>query len=237
MNNKTPDKKIIVVDGMATEYSLTGDSGPVIVLLNGFRMPISSWGQLYPEIQTLGRVFAYNRCGVGKSAKAKCGQTGIEIVNSLEKILHSLNLSPPYILVAHSLGGLYANLYARAKPNHIAAVVFVDAAHPDEKRRQEDFKPPLLIRSVAAALKTVDTLFDKYQHSEDECVAQTAHQIETAGSFPAIPVSVVSGGLFLNPALTSTNNANAHCWRYRLSANTSSPNTAAIFRKLPSLKW
>lgn len=45
-----PSKKTIAVDGSMTEYTLAGDSGPVMVLINGFRVPLSSWDRLYPQI-------------------------------------------------------------------------------------------------------------------------------------------------------------------------------------------
>ena len=105
-----------------------------------------------------------------------------------------MKLPPPYILVAHSLGGLFANLYARSKPSDVAAVVFVDASHPDEKRRQENFKPPRFLLFITSVLKAIDTRFDTYQHSEDDCLAETVQQIAAAGRFPPLPVAVITGG-------------------------------------------
>ena len=131
--NAMPETNTVTVNGATNEYALGGEgSSPVIILLNGFRMPLFSWEQLYPEIQKHGRVFVYNRHGIGKTSKATCPQTGAEIIRSLANVLQALQLPPPYILVAHSLGGLFANLYARSQPEQVAAVVFVDASHPDE---------------------------------------------------------------------------------------------------------
>lgn len=194
MRNALPVKKTVTVNGVTTEYSLSGEGGPVIVLLNGFRMPMFSWDKFYPAIQQHGRIFAYNRHGIGKTSKATGPQTGAAVIQALESVLNALHLAPPYILVAHSLGGLFANLYARSKPADIAAVVFIEASHPHEKSRQENFQPPAFIRFVTGILKAIDTRFDKYQHSEDDCVAETVRQIEAAGNFPAIPVAVVTGG-------------------------------------------
>jgi len=194
MKNFLPIREIIKFNGNSFEHTLSGDNGPVIILLNGFRMPLSSWEELYPDIQKNGRIFTYNRYGVGKTSKASCPQTGEEVVRSLEKVLKALDLQPPYILVAHSLGGIYANLYARLKPDEVLGVVFVDAAHPEEKQRQEEFKPPVFFRLIAGILKTIDIFFDKYQHSEDECLGETILQIEAAGDFPPIPIAVVTGG-------------------------------------------
>ena len=194
MSTPLPVKKTTILNGVTTEYSLSGENGPVVILLNGFRMPMFSWDGLYPEIQKHGRIFAYNRHGLGKTSKASCTQTGEVIIRSLEDVLNALNLSPPYILVAHSLGGIFANLYARSKSDDVSAVVFVDSAHPDEIKRQKEFKPPWLIRFMNDALKTIEVRFDKYRYSEDECVSDTLRQIEAAGNFPAIPVAIISGG-------------------------------------------
>ena len=194
VDNRLPVKRTITLNGITTEYSLSGENGPVIVLVNGFRMPMTSWDKLYPEIQSCGRIFAYNRHGVGKTSKASCPQTGEEVIKSLESVLQAMDLPPPYILVAHSLGGIFTNLYARINPTSVSAVIFVDAAHPDEKQTQKEFKPPFLVRLVTGGLKMMDTLFDKYQHSEDECIDETLQQIMGAGDFPPIPIAVITGG-------------------------------------------
>ena len=194
MSDALQDIKMITQDGVTTEYALSSESGPTVVLLNGYRMPMSSWDKLYPEIQKRGRIFAYNRHGVGKTSPATNPQTGEEVIRSLENVLKALNLSPPYVFVAHSLGGIFLNLYARLKPNDVSAVVFVDSAHPDEIKRQKEFKPPWLIRVMNDALKTIEVRFDKFRYSEDECVSDTLRKIEAAGSFPPIPVAVVTGG-------------------------------------------
>ncbi|MEY8732164.1 alpha/beta fold hydrolase [Peribacillus frigoritolerans] len=39
----------------------------------------------------------------------------------------SVGFEPPFLLVGHSLGGLYANLYARLYPNEVAGLVFLES--------------------------------------------------------------------------------------------------------------
>ena len=107
------EKRILDLGEDRVEYCLYGDSGPVIVLINGFRMSLESWEKLYPEIGQYGRVLTYNRLGIGKSTKANTDQTGNVVVNIMREMLSALNLQPPFFLVAHSLGGVFANLYAR----------------------------------------------------------------------------------------------------------------------------
>ncbi len=50
-------------------------------------------------------------------------QTGDVVVQTLHALLEDLGLCPPYVLVGHSLGGLFANLFARVYPDETAAVV------------------------------------------------------------------------------------------------------------------
>lgn len=187
------EKRIIDVGGHRIEYCLCGDTGPVIVLISGFRMRLHSWEKLYPEIARYGRVLTYNRLGIGKSTKANTGQTGNIVVNVMREMLSALNLQPPFVLVAHSLGGVFANLYARLKPEEVSAVVFVDAAHPDEASRQSGYKPPWLLRTINDGVKAIERIFNKYEYSEDECLRETIRQIEVAGDFPPIPLTVVTG--------------------------------------------
>ncbi len=72
MRNASPEKKTLTVNGVTTQYWLSGACGPVVVLLNGFRMPLVSWDRLYPELEKHARIFAYNRHRVGKTSKTTC---------------------------------------------------------------------------------------------------------------------------------------------------------------------
>ena len=76
-------------------------------------MPMISWNNIYPEMQRYGRVFSYNRHGIGKTSKASCPRADEEIIKSLERVLRALSLPPPYVLVAHPLRGILVNLQAR----------------------------------------------------------------------------------------------------------------------------
>jgi len=47
-------------------------------------------------------------------------------------ILRALTLPPPYVLVAHSIAGLYAQAFAKDYPQETAGMVLVDATSPLE---------------------------------------------------------------------------------------------------------
>jgi pimeloyl-ACP methyl ester carboxylesterase len=126
------DKRIVVIDDLKIEYATSGMGSPAIVLVNGAGGPLESWHKLLPHIEILGTVLAYNRPGVGRSTKPVEPQTGDVVVRSLRGLLGHLRLSPPYVLVGHSLGGLYVNLYARSFPGEVTGVILLDAAAPED---------------------------------------------------------------------------------------------------------
>lgn len=187
------DYQLIDKQQMAGRSQPNRAKQPTVILLNGFRMDMSNWQPVVPELAEHCQVLLYNRRGVGKSAKADIPQSGSVIIHELKCLLQKLDLKPPYILVGHSLGGLYANLFARSYPNEIAAVVFVDAAHPEEIIAQRQFNPPWLLFVFNTLLKRLEKCFDPFKYSEDECIDTTVEQVNSAGPFPAIPIAVVSG--------------------------------------------
>lgn len=176
------------------EYRLIGCGEVSVIFLNGFRMHFDSWDQVYPRVSDANNVLLFNRASVGLSSKARVPQTGELVVDSLRYTASQAGLKPPYVLVAHSLGGLFANLYARMFPAEVSGVVFVEAPHPLEILEQKKLKSPLLLSAINDGIKRIEKLFDRYKFSEDECIYETIHQLEAAGSFPNVPISVVTGG-------------------------------------------
>lgn len=175
------------------EYLLTGDGDITVVFLNGFRMSMMTWDKVYPDIAARCKVLLYNRRGVGSSKKAGFSQNGGVITEELYNLLDSLHLKPPYILVGHSLGGLYANLFACTYKDEVLAVVFVDSPHPDEILEQRKVEPPKMLSLINGLIKAIEKTFDKYKYSEDEDIQLTLNQVKSSGIFPNIPIAVVSG--------------------------------------------
>jgi pimeloyl-ACP methyl ester carboxylesterase len=54
------------------------------------------------------------------------------VIEEIQGLLIVQKLNPPYLFVAHSLGGVFANLYARTYPDQVLGIVFVEASHPLE---------------------------------------------------------------------------------------------------------
>ena len=186
------ERRTAVVAGSRLQYVVVGEGSPVIVFLNGARMPLDSWFRVLPDAAQLGTAFAYDRPGTGGSDAAPSRQSGTAIVPTLRAALDDAGLRPPYVLVGHSLGGLYANLYARLHPDEVAAVALVDSATPGDVLDYAPTGP--VARAINVAVAVLDRVRGRGDEGEVDTVEDTLAEIENAPAFPPIPLVVITGG-------------------------------------------
>lgn len=144
---------------------------PGIVFENGSRETFDTWSKVIASIKEDASVFAYNRPGYGESEPTEQPRDGLTIVNELRSTLRRQGMQPPYILVGHSLGGLYMQLFARAYPREVKALILVDSLYPGVVKRTEDF--PLYTR-VAKRLflnRTVNNEIDEIHRTGTQILA------------------------------------------------------------------
>lgn len=120
------------VAGRPLERAVAGAGQPVIVLEAGLGADMSTWRDVFPGAAAISKVFAYSRPGYGRSDAADSPRTGRVVVEELREVLAAERLAPPYVIVGHSLGGLYMQLFARTHPAEVAGMVLVDSTHPRE---------------------------------------------------------------------------------------------------------
>lgn len=114
-------------------------SKEVVVFEGGSRNTIDKWGTVPEQLGLDATVFAYNRPGYGNSSVAATPRDGRTIVEELREVLRHKGLRPPYVLVGHSLGGLYMQLFARAYPEEVKGLVLVDSLYPRMVKPVEEF--------------------------------------------------------------------------------------------------
>jgi pimeloyl-ACP methyl ester carboxylesterase len=106
--------------------------------------------RLPPEVGT----FAFDRPGYGGSASKPGGRDPCSVARELHEVLRIADRRPPYVLVGHSLGGLYQYAYAKLYPNDVSGILLLDATHPEHwetmQRRTPNSAAILLgLRAVA----------------------------------------------------------------------------------------
>jgi pimeloyl-ACP methyl ester carboxylesterase len=110
----------------------SGSGGPTILLEAGLMSTVLSWSELQHALAGSFRVVTYDRAGMGWSDLGPMPRTADRIVEELHSLLKQASISPPYVLVGHSFGGLTMPLFAARFPDEVTGVVLVDPVAPAE---------------------------------------------------------------------------------------------------------
>lgn len=145
--SQQPSGSLIGVGSYRLFIDCTGaaKSFPTVVLLSGAGSPASIWRKVQPGVSQFARVCSYDREGMGRSdIHIPIRQTVFQISDDLHTLLANAGVPPPYILVGHSIGGIYARQFARDYPSEVAGLVFVDSADEEQVWRYERISHSLL---------------------------------------------------------------------------------------------
>jgi pimeloyl-ACP methyl ester carboxylesterase len=175
---------IAEVSGRKVEVVEAGAGEITVVFEAGLGNDWTSWDELASEVAGGARVFAYSRPGYGRSAPSTEAHSASRTVEELRALLAARGFSPPYILVGHSFGGAYMELFAKAHPEEVAGLVLVDTRHRDFTSRCES--AGLSGCSMPASLLPSD------QRAEFEAFSRVSAEIEAAGPFGRYPVRVLT---------------------------------------------
>jgi pimeloyl-ACP methyl ester carboxylesterase len=181
-----PVSQDTLVDGRWVQTAVRGQGGPVVVFESGLGADLTAWDQVFPEVSTFATAFAYSRPGYGSSEWATTPRTGDVVVEELRATLRKRGLAPPYLLVGHSLGGLYLQLFARLHPDEVAGLVLVDSSHPTQMAGP---KPPPTFWGMAVNLYMTGT-----RGREFKALNTTGQEVLAAPPFVGKPVIILSAG-------------------------------------------
>lgn len=145
------------------------DAKVSIIFENGLRATVEGWDKVIDSLSPDASIFAYNRPGYGKSQASETARDGGTIVEELRQSLKHKGLPPPYILVGHSLGGLYMQLFAKRYPNEVSGLVLVDPLLPGIVKKTEDL--PLWSRGAKRLF------FSSTVNKEIDAIHQTSEQV------------------------------------------------------------
>jgi pimeloyl-ACP methyl ester carboxylesterase len=110
-----------------------GQGSPTVVLDGGWGYTSVEWsGWVQPEVAEHTRVCAYDRAGMGWSEPGPSPLDANWVASELHTLLQEADEEGPYVLVGHSLAGLYSCIYAKRYPEEVAGMVLVDSSHPDQ---------------------------------------------------------------------------------------------------------
>jgi pimeloyl-ACP methyl ester carboxylesterase len=122
--------RLIDIGGRRLHLRVEGDApGPAIVFEAGFGGSSVLWSLVQRDVAKFARTCSYDRAGYGFSDFGPLPRSGAQLAAELHLALVHAGLPPPYILVAHSYGGLISRLFGWRHPRDVAGLVLVDALH------------------------------------------------------------------------------------------------------------
>jgi len=171
---------VLAVNGQNLHIETSGASGPTIVFEAGLGNDSTTWKLIADPIAQFARVVLHDRAGLGQSLPMNNKDSAItadEVATNLHALLSAANIRPPYLLVGHSLGGLYMQMFARKYPGDVSGVVLLESSSsdaPSELKTRARLEP-----GTPAYL-------------EEEGISESNRQVANGGPFPNVPLTVIA---------------------------------------------
>ncbi|CAG7916543.1 unnamed protein product [Penicillium olsonii] len=153
-------------------FSISGPprtpNDPLVVVIPGSGDVASSYAAVEPLVAEFARIFLYDRSGLGSSEPAPSHPLAVESAIELHKLLQATEQAPPYVLAAHSYGGIIAREYYHLYPDEVSGIVFCDAS-TERLLEYVDIPDPNLIAVLGTLdLDLVTELQAKAKISQDQ---------------------------------------------------------------------
>jgi CubicO group peptidase (beta-lactamase class C family)/pimeloyl-ACP methyl ester carboxylesterase len=195
---------IDIGDGRKMYLECRGSGSPTVILESGYRNNAEIWSTplkpgmstVFPEVAKFSRVCAYDRPGtfldtdhLSRSTPVPMPRTARDLVSDLHALLRAAHIPGPYVIAAHSFGGIFARLYASTYPNEVVGMVLIDAL--SEKVRS-GLTPEQWKLYVNFGFTKPTPGLEKYKDIETLDVNASLNQIEKAAATqPLRPIPLV----------------------------------------------
>jgi pimeloyl-ACP methyl ester carboxylesterase len=155
--------KLVDIGTHRMHIHCSGEGSPTLLLESGASTGVTLWQAIQPPLSAVTRTCSYDRSGLVWSERRKGELSAESVATELNRLLTASGETGPYVLVAASLGGIYARKYIERHPADIVGLVLVDSSHPDQMQRMpEGFQGtsvPILknafVRSLAGGLLSI----------------------------------------------------------------------------------
>lgn len=167
------------------EYCLYEGQGPLLVFEAPLGNGIKNWPKTFlKKLNQFSTILVYNRIGVGRSffynKKIQAPVTAKFVSEHLHNLLKRLDLNKPIILIAHSIGGIYAQYFIRNYPESIAALVLIDSSSSFEPKKNSPFQSKTPERKGST------------EYFESIGFNQSMDHVNSSPSFPNIPLLIIT---------------------------------------------
>jgi pimeloyl-ACP methyl ester carboxylesterase len=128
--------------------SCLGTGSPAVVLESDFAVAGYSWLMAQRQIAKSSTACWYDRAGYGWSDAGPFPNHSDSVAQDLHTLLKAANLSPPYIIVGHGVGGFHVRVYNGLYPNDAVGLILVDPMNEDTTihvhNHDENLRPAII---------------------------------------------------------------------------------------------
>lgn len=107
-------------------------SGPTVLFESGIGATSQNWLHLQRAVACEYRAVSYDRAGLGWSSGRVFKPTPKTLSRDLHHLLQAAGIPGPYVIVAHSFGGLVARQFAADYPGEALGLLLVDPMRPED---------------------------------------------------------------------------------------------------------
>lgn len=134
----TPYGELVSVDGKKMNVVVSGTGAETIVLLPGLgtAAPGLDFQPLISQLDDKYLVVAVEPFGTGLSDQTDVPRTAKNIAQEVHEALHELGVDR-YVLMGHSIAGIYALEYSKLYASELIAFVGIDSSVPDQPGASE----------------------------------------------------------------------------------------------------
>jgi pimeloyl-ACP methyl ester carboxylesterase len=128
--------RITTLDSHKMNLYINGNSEKKIVLLSGLGTPSPyiDYLKLSDILSEKFTVITVENFGYGYSDIYKKERSSQNIIEETRQALKQSGINPPYIIVCHSISGIYALWYANNYPKEIEAIIGIDSSVPEQSK-------------------------------------------------------------------------------------------------------
>ena len=151
-----PLGRLVDLGGRRLHLNCSGVGMPTVVTESGSSSFSIEWALVQQKVAVFTRICSYDRAGFAWSDRGPAENTVEETMDDLHHLLRAAGERPPYVLVGHSIGGMYVRAYQRRYSEEVTGLVLVDATP------EEDAEYLYNGKSTAGVFLTYDQLASVY---------------------------------------------------------------------------
>jgi protein-S-isoprenylcysteine O-methyltransferase Ste14/pimeloyl-ACP methyl ester carboxylesterase len=173
----TAPGRMVDIGGRRLHLLCIGTGAPTVMFEAASFQTALSASQARERISSRTTVCSYDRSGMGFSDPAPGDVSSGDLARDLAVLQDRARLPWPFVVVASSIGGLTAEMFARQFPERVAGLVFLDAANSatlDERRQWSSWVKPAACASSALSRFGLIRLLDPFAFGEATTDARRA---------------------------------------------------------------